>query len=341
MPWRPEYGPNSPFTGDEQTTIGEVVTALEGSGHPVSAEVLATIQAHFERLEAFGELLSRFPSPLARHRLGSREQNLMSLAEGLCQSTPANFEIRAPTRAVVGRALDTAELNFYRLLGYACDEGLVGTDCAALQAATSARLRNVVYTKLVEEVLGDIVSDGTVAKEIRFRAVFALAQIWERRLTYRTREFFPLLEATWEARDRVRVVGGTLLGTQEMFSLFREGCAPEFVEYFVRPAPTDDEVAAFREFLFGTLAEELDSLAARLDNDQRTNPTLGSCALLGGSLAPPCGDAGARIYEFFRVRFLQATARRLAHLPGPQRTAEGYVMIDFLTRSADADLLPR
>ncbi len=341
MPWRPEYGTNSPFSGDERTTIDEIVTALEGSGVAAAAEVLATIAAHFSRLEAFGDLLSRFPSPLGRHRLGSREQSLGSLAEGLCRSTPANFEFRAPTRAIVGRALDMAELNFYRLLGYACDEGLVGAEGAALRAATSARLREVVYTKLVEEVLTDVVSDASVARAIRFRAVYALAQIWERRLTYRTREFFPLLEASWDARDRVKVIGGTLLGTQEMFGLFREGCAPEFVEYFVRPAPTDDEVAAFREFLFGATAEELDSLASRMDREHVASAVLSNGAAAGCSLVPPGADAGTPLYEFFRVRYLQATARRLAGLPGPKRTAEGYVMIDFLARSGDADLLPR
>ncbi|MBN2196085.1 MAG: hypothetical protein JW751_24930 [Polyangiaceae bacterium] len=339
MPWRPEFGPNSPFSGEERTTCDDVVAALHRSERPEAAAVLETIAAHFQRLEAFGELLSQFPSPLMRHRLGSREQSLESLAEGLCQSTPANFEFRAPTRAIVGRALDMAELNFYRLLGYACDEVLVGEEGTRLRTATTRQLREVIYTKLVEEVLGDVVSDDSVLRTTRFRAVYGLAQIWERRLTYRTREFFPLLEASWEARNRVSVVGGTLLGTQEMFSLFREGCAPEFVEYFVRPEPTDDEVAAFREFLFGASAEELESLAQRMDRERRASLPLGNGC--GRSLSLSGADAGTSLYEFFRVRFLKATARRLAGLPGPKRTAEGYVMIDFLARSADADLMPR
>lgn len=341
MSWRPEYGPSSPFAGEERRTIDATVAALAAQDGPEVGAVLGVVEAHFSRLEAFGELLERFPSPFARHRFGSREQSLESLARGLCRSTPATFELLAPTRAIVGRALDVAQLNFFRLLGYASDELLAGAERDELRTAIGARLRDVMYTKLVEEVLSDIVSDGTVAREIRFRAVYALAQIWERRLTYRTREFFPLLEAAWDARHRVAVVGGTLLGTQEMFSLFREGCSPEFVDYFVRPEPSDDEVAAFREFLFGATAEELESLASRMHRERLASLPLGNGFALGRSVPPPDDDPGTRLFEFFRVRSLQAVARRLASLPGPQRTAEGYVMIDFLARTADAELLPR
>ncbi len=43
-------------------------------------------------------------------------------------------------------------------------------------------------------------------------------------------------------------------------------------------------------------------------------------------------DPGTALYAFFQSRFLQATARRLSGAPGPKRTAEGYVMLTFLSR---------
>jgi hypothetical protein len=332
MGWRPHYGPNSPFMGAERDTIDAVVAALQRSTQPAAASVLAVIESHFERLEAFGDLLSRFPSPLMRHSLGSREQNVASLARGLCESSIIDFEFRAPTRAIVGRALDMAESNFYRLLRHACGEVLLDGESLRLREQAASCLRDVIYTKLTEEVLSDVVSDSSVDESIRLKSGYALALIWDRRLTYQTKEFFPLLEATWEARRRIRVVGGTLMGTQEMFALFREGCDPEFVDYFVRPDPDEDEVEAFREFLFGKTAEELHTLADRMYRGQRASfPLLIS--------TPPIDDPGTLIYEFFRVRFLQAVARRMAGLPGPKRTAEGYVMIAFLEHLDTAELV--
>lgn len=43
-------------------------------------------------------------------------------------------------------------------------------------------------------------------------------------------------------------------------------------------------------------------------------------------------DAGSILYEFFRTRYVQCSARRTARLPGPRHTAEGYVMLAWLAR---------
>lgn len=327
MAWRPKYGANGPFCPEERDTLDSIINALHQLRTPKSEQVLYTIASHFQRLEEFGELLSRFPSPVTRHRLGNREQSLPSLAEGLCRSNPANFEFRVPTRAIVGRSLDMAKSNFYRLLRYGCDEVLEGELRLKLREEAIVRLREVIYTKLVEEVLTDIVSGPEVERSVRLNAVYALIHIWDRRLTYRTKEFFPLLQATWDARQRVRVVGGSLMGAQELFALMREGCDPAFIDYFVRPDPAEDEVLAFREFLFGATAEQLDTLQTQA---LPPNGELPSIPDYGGF--SKIDDPGTLLYEFFRSRFLLATARRLANLPGPKRTAEGYVMLGFLSR---------
>lgn len=333
MPWRPNYGADSPFSGEERETIDRIVGALEAVDHPKRSAFLSTIEEHFLRLEAFGELLARFPSPLGRRTLGAREQNLESLTDALCRSTPSSFEFQVPTRALVGRALDMAESNFYRLLRHACGELLSGGLGEALRNQATDRLRDVVYTKLLEEVLTEIVGDVGNDRPIRRRAAMAAAQIWDRRLTYRTREFFPLLETTWSARHKLHVVGGTLLGTREMYGLFQEGCDPRFVDYFLRSEHSEEEVAAFREFLFGTSAEELDSLASRMDRASLPLVQFGFASIWAAA------DPGAALYEFFRERFLKAAARRLLGIAGPKHTAEGYVMIAFLEKASDQELV--
>ena len=330
MPLNLQYGRNSPFSGEERETINAIVEALQRRSDPASLKALRTVQAQFSRLEAFGDLLAHYPSPLARQRLGHREYSFESLIDRLCCSTPANFEFHEPTRAIVGRALDMAESNFYRLLRQVCRTTLEGSESEELREQAEHRMREVIYTKLVEEVLADIVTDDSVSMPLRRRAVRAIVSIWDRRLTYRTSEFFPLLDAAWEARNRLQVVGGTLMGTHEVFSLLREGCDPAFVDYLVRDDPTEEETEAFREFLFGATAEQLASWA---DHRQPSTVAGQPPGLRFSLLRPDPQEPGARLYEFFRFRFLKSVARRLANLPGPKRTAEGYVMLAFLART--------
>jgi hypothetical protein len=220
-----------------------------------------------------------------------------------------------------------AESNFYRLLRHVCEQVVPDPRCDELREEASKWLRVCLYTKLVEELLSAIASDSELDRSVRRKAVEALAQIWERRLMYRVRDFFPLLEATWEARQRINVIGGTLLGTQEIFELFQAGADPRFVDYFVRADHSEDEVEAFREFVFGTSCERLNDMATEMDLGDVNSVTLTNPA------HPPTVDAATVFYEFFRSRQLLAAARRMANQPGPKRTAEGYVMIYFLEKS--------
>lgn len=332
-PWIPAYGPQSPFTGEERDTVTAVADALGRSEDPRAVQTLSVIRNQFEILEAMGRVLARFPLSAASRRSGRPSLEMASLVEALCRSTPADFDFQAPARVMPGRALDMTEINFYRLLRYAASELIPEPDGSHLLEQATARMRTVIYTKLVEEVLSDLVSDTSVACTVRERAVGALVELWDERLTYRASKVFPLLQATWEARQRVHSIGGTLMGAQEMFALFRAGCDPRFVEYFTRTDPDEEEVEAFREFLFGKSAEELGELAARMEAD-------GISCLPTGPEPPAHPDQpGTALYAFFRSRFLLATARRLANAPGPKRTAEGYVMIMFLARQ-DGDVGP-
>lgn len=328
-PWRPRYGPNSPFTNEERDTVDEIVDTLAALSSPEAPVALAVIKGQFEILESFGSLLASFPPTIQSRRRGAPGPALPTLVQALCRSTPADFDFQAPARVMPGRALDMTEMNFYRLLRFVCAEVVGGSEGIRLRDLATSRMRTVIYTKLVEELLSDLVSDDSVEEAIRSRAVYALVDIWDGRLTYRASDCFPLLQATWEARQRVKVVGGTLQGAQELFGLMREGCDPRFLDYFTRPDPDDEETAAFREFLFGASSEDLAALSMRMEEDGL------SCLALPGARSALDDDPGTALYAFFRSRYLQAIARRLADTPGPKRTAEGYVMIMFLARGEE------
>lgn len=312
-------GPHSPLQPAEFATVRELLQQLDDS--PSGAEMAQAIRRQGKSLEMFGELLSRYPSPLAEQTLGGRRRGLDTLIDALCSSDCPSFALRAPTQAVVGRALNTAQINFFRLLWHACST--VGDPAIAipLRERTARQLRTAVYTQLVEEVLGELATDAAIAEPLRASAVRQLAQLWAHRLTWRVSASFPILEATWEARSRLRIVGGTLLGTSELFQLIMQGADPSFVDLLTSGAHGEQTVLAFREFLFDRSSEELERLVDRMAREGLRSIELDS------RLADTGRDAGSIFYEFFQARFLQSNARRLANLPGPRHTAEGYVLL--------------
>lgn len=320
-------GPDSPLQADEVAVVDDVMAALDDVGAP--ADFLAAVVAQAENLEQFGALLARYPSPLQEQRLGDRRRGLDTLVTALCTAGSLGFGLRAPTQAVVGRALGTAQINFFRLLWHACAELGAHPQAAALRERTARRLRTSVHTQLTEDVLTELATDVALPQTLRERAVVQLAQLWAHRRTWRTSAFFPVLEATWEARARVRVVGGSLLGTCELFQLLTQGGDARFVELLTAREHAEEEVRAFREFLFDRSHEELERLADRMAAERRTSIELDSQARPGDR------DAGSIFYEFFQARLLQSSARRLARLRGPQHTAEGYVLRAWLEDQPD------
>ncbi|MGE3172597.1 MAG: hypothetical protein AB7O97_08205 [Planctomycetota bacterium] len=326
MPAEPfDPGPHCPLRSDEADIVRLVLDAL--AYDPRHADIATAIRVQAENLDRFGDLLARYPSPLQEQRLGERRRGLDTLVTALCQTDRVGFGLRAPTQSIVGRALCTAQINFFRLLWHAC--GLLGAhpEAGLLRERTARLLRTSVYTQLVEEVLSELATDVALSQRLRARAVHQLAHLWAHRLTWRVNEFFPVLEATWEARSKVRVIGGSMLGTSELFQLLTQGGDAEFVDLLTSREHAEEEVRAFREFLFDRSYEDLERLVDRMARENRSSIELDS--LVHG---PDDGhrDAGSIFYEFFQARLLQSTARRLARLPGPKHTAEGYVLLAWL-----------
>ncbi len=317
-----------PLREAELALVGDIATALQSAGD-TGSELAAAIRAQKDNLDCLGSALARYPSPLEAQRLGDRSRSLDTLVHALSSAERVGFGLRAPTQSVVGRALSTAQINFFRLLWHACAHLQHDSDGPSLRERAARALRTSVYTHLVEEVLTELATDGQQPQPLRARAVRQLAQLWAHRLTWRVSEFFPMLEATWEARSQVRVLGGTMLGTSEMFQLMTKGGDPAFVEFLMERTHADDAVLAFREFLFDRSYEELERLVDRMAKEGRSSIELDAEVRDGER------DAGSIFYEFFQTRLLQANARRLARLPGPKHTAEGYVLLAWLEQITD------
>ncbi|MEO6595823.1 MAG: hypothetical protein ABIP94_13815 [Planctomycetota bacterium] len=315
-----------PLQPDEFDLVDAVLEALAHTDTPEARVTIAAIHQQVHSLALFGELLERYPSPLAEQVLVGKRRGLETLVDSLACTDQATFPFRAPTQALVGRAMNMAQINFLRMLWHVAG-GLDDEQRAAvLRELAARRLRASVHCRLVEEVLADIVTDPAVELVLRERSVRHLATLWGSRLTWRVHTFFPILAATWEARQRVRVVGGSLVGNSEMFQLLAAGGDAEFVDLLLDQDYGEVEVHAFREFLFGTSSEELERLAERMATEGLTSIELDS------RVGDAARDAGSILFEFFRARLVQCNARRTASLSGPRHTAEGYVMLAWLAR---------
>jgi hypothetical protein len=320
-----------PFDPSEREVIVDVLHAMEACEGPGAADLVARVREAIISLDRFGGVLCDYPSLFAEQSLGSRRRDLTTLVDALSRADLSNFDMFLPTRALVARTLVMGEVNFYRRLRFAAGEVLNPGQVAQLRPRVDRLLVECLYTRLAELVLIHIASDSKVTRDVREKAVLSLTHIWER-VTYRIGDFFPVLHATWNARRRVRVTAGTLLGTAEMFALMSEGCDESFVDYLARPEHTDGEAAAFREFLFGATTEQLERMQQHMHECGQSVMAREEMASFGRSSGSNMmeGDPAIAMFEFFLSRHLQAAARRQADLPGPKRTAEEYVLLHFL-----------
>jgi len=323
-----------PLRAEELDLVSRVVGALDVCGGEDGQESIRAIRHHLENLALFGELLNRYPSPLTEQVLYGKKRGLETLVDTMVTTDQATFPFRAPTQALVGRTMNMAQINFLRMIWHLTGSLPVGEEAVAhgsedatvLREVAAQRLRAAVHTRLVEEVLADIVTDGSVERAVRAQGVRSLAKLWGNRLTWRVHDFFPILAATWEARQRVQVIGGSLAGSCELMQLMTKGGDEEFVDLFTDRDYGEVELQAFREFLFGTSSEELDRLAVRMAREGLTSIELDS------QLGEASRDGGSILFEFFRSRLVKCSARRVASLPGPRHTAEGYVMLAWLEK---------
>lgn len=330
-----------PFDAEERAVIGEAVAAVRQSEHPTVNQLVEAVEHHLEQIHQLAAVLQAYPSLFAPQSLGRRERSQRTLVTLLCHSNLSNFDMFLPTRALLSRTLAMAEVNFYRMLRFVCDEALPSPQALDQRARIEGLLCECLYARLVDEVFKHIASDESVNYVIRERAAIALSHIWEHP-TYRVKDFFPVLEATWEARRRVAITLGTLMGTSEMFRLLTAGCDPQFVDYLVKPGHTQNEGMAFREFLFGSTTEQLDRIEQEMVRRGKSSITRADLEdiQLTPDLSSSDSDPAIVLYEFFLSRHLQAAARRLNDLPGPKRTAEEYVMLRYLEHwSPDSMLL--
>lgn len=334
----PHPDSDSPFSERERQAKRVFRERLEASTHPDKERFQGIFEAHLTRIASIQKALRAYPPVLQENKLGSRERGLGTLVELLANATDADFEMFLPMRAMLWRSLTMARLNFWRLLRYLSEE--IEPDDTDLSIIIDRRVHACVYLKLVDELLTSLAMDEDIPRTIRQEVVASMTSLWDSTPSKAVQQFFPLLEAVWEARRNIFVSVGTMLGVSEIMKLLQAGCAPQFVDYFSRSRMTNDEGSAFQEFLIGVTTEQITDLESFMQGSGRTclSPEEAKQALGINETSDENYRVGVQAYQFHRERHLQSAARRLRSLPGPKHTAEEYMLKYFLEHFVDARL---
>ena len=274
------------------------------------------------------------PSIAASWRVkGGRWFSGESLIELLCRVPDYDLDLHIPTKAVLGQSYLIAKINFFKALRYALEPLNPPADLAD---GLVFELSQSIYSKLAEELFVSIVTDEEAPADVKVGAARFLARIWDERLAIEVDDFAPLLESVWRARSKLLPILGTLLGTSEVFQLFREACDPRFLDYFGKSDVTHEQLLAFEEFLFGLSHEEITKLRRHMQDEGTNVLTLDAAReLLGRTKLSwmPITEGAQALYTSYKKRRVKAHYRMLTQAEGPKRTAEEYVMMALLQGS--------
>jgi hypothetical protein len=316
------------FDDAERALVAEALDVVKSA----SLEQSTLLAGSLDRLGRLAELIRDSPSMATGwHARGRKQFSGETLIELLCRVPDYDLDLNIPTKAVLGQGYLIAKINFFKALGYAL-EPLARPDLAQ---SLQQELGQSIYSKLAEELFISIVTDPDGAPDVKAGAARFLFRIWEERLLIEVDDFAPLLEAVWAARSKVLPVLGTMLGTHEVFELFREGRDRRFLDYFGGDDVGQEQLLAFEEFLFGLSHEEITKLREHMRAEAANCLSLEQARKLLARKTPswaPRADGPQAFYTSYKKRRVKAHYRALTGAPGPKRTAEEYVMIAYLQR---------
>lgn len=306
----------------------------------LTEEHRAEITGMLDRLGSHAALLRDTP-PIASSwdATTSPRFSVESLLEKLCAVKEYDIDLHIPTKAVVGQAFLVAKINTLKALGYVLAARSPSHEEIAARVAHEAA--QSIYTKLAEELFIAIVTDRDEPRDVKMVAARLLHRIWEERLLVEIDDLAPLLESAWSARSKLLPILGTMLGTHEVFRLFREARDKRFLDYFAEDAPAE-QVLAFEEFLFDLSHEEITRIRASMEAEgKRVISRADAFTLLGHAKPHPDAETGAMaLYTSYKKRRVNAIHRGLSGSGGPKKTAEEYVMLAFLRSGTSLRLTP-
>lgn len=320
------------FGPSEKKLLFELHSLLDCLPDHARHELAGVVLRAAGRLPQLVQAIDSYPIAPEYQRLGRRERNVHSLLDGLCRRDWLPVDFSMPTGALMGRALVLARMNFLKAMDYTLE---LSPDETVIRFREALRglIDDAIFSKLAEDLLTHAVANPLNTYKLRHAAARKLLSMWNNWVRQPVSDFPSVLLSAWKARMKVDAIYGSLFGIQEMLSLMREECPPEFVTYFTRDQVTLDETEAFREFLFGIPYEDLQELQEYMKSN---NVAVLSREQVGTILEIPprprqSGDLSAEeVCASYWRRSIRSEYRALSSSPGPRKTAEGYIMEHIL-----------
>jgi hypothetical protein len=335
-------GAGSVLEPAEEVVVAAIRARLAARGDAAAGQGAAHVEWAVQRLVKIWEAVVAHPSTAGEQTLGARHRDVGSLIDTLSACSPWAAEVFVPTRGTLVRAFLQAKLNFCRLLAVVVDETLAADPARpGLDAAIDRVQISAVCTIIAEDLLRLVTGDAAEGQDVRRRAAWVLAQMWEDRVCRIVPQLVPVLDSVWQAKSRVAISYGTLSGAGELLALLAAGCDPVFVEAFSGDAVPDDAEYALQELVFNFTHEQLRRLQ---DHMATTGRTALDRADVASVLDIPAERLRVRtctceeMIFTFRERQVMAGHRLALGLPGPKRTAEQCLLVYLLERATDADL---
>jgi len=309
--------------------LKELMFKLEREGKKAQ---LKEIKNEMKALKTLARIISQYPSIVEAKNIGRNSFKIDTLVENLCRKNEYNIVFNIPTKAVLGKSYLIAKLNFFYRLLYIIDETKELTPSRDTVVSITS---DIIFSLMAEEVFLEIISDPHQDLDIRINAGCFITKIWEYRLTYGIKEFAPILDNIWKARETISPVYGTLLGTAEMFQLSHK-IDPKVRDFFSNHNFTDDEDYSLEEFLFGLRYEDTLILRAKMKEMDKTVVSRDEIKqiLKKDKLSTGCSRSGGprEFYSFFVQRKINAIHRAKTHAKGPHKTIEEHIMCYLLQK---------
>lgn len=332
----------APFLPSERKVVDAVMEMLCNED-PAAYAILLQGEGRLMRLSL---LLRDYPSLRSQEDLGPYHRDTDSLIDTLCYLDPLELKLRMPSKAVLVESYMLTKAQHLKGLLLSI-LGLPPTEQRkSLRSALFFEVSNIIHTYLLYQLLLDVILDEHLDREIKRRSARYLIALWD---TCAAQEelsgFFHIIRSLWDARIHIRVRYGTLLGTDELLQLLEAECDPLILEHFTDRDLSEEEAAAFQEFLFGLTYEELvrlrdamKSQGMRVISSQEVSQVL---ALPKSNKSHYLGldQDPHEVYRSYKRRRFQARYRLKNGLEGPRRTAEEYLVL-WILRDHTEDAAP-